>query len=393
MRELALKRLERHLKKAGKYLVLVFNDFFILALIFLFGAILYWYANALKQMPTDLAYYPVILAILLWLPSLIGKLVTLVEEADKYYLSTKNASMQAYLKPLYLYSFPLPSLLIIIMGTLLAPFAIFKLHLTLLSFLLIVASMLAFKGIDLSYQKSMLYSYQADFGLLIKIANLLLIMLEIVINQPLVTLIITVAYLTVVHFLGNGNNSQFNWNRAVLAEEKRQDRTYTLYAMFTDVSEKKIVYKRRKYLDFLLPRKEKNANRFLYRRSLLRNPDYLALWVRMTIFGVLVSLIVPTNYVLLVACVLVQYLTLYQLLPLGRIYDHHLMFLVSPVKKDPKDLISVLSQAIYLQMLILMLMMVVVQSSTLLINLVGLVVIDSLLLRVYLPMKLTKNRR
>ncbi|WP_304231012.1 ABC transporter permease, partial [Lactobacillus kitasatonis] len=54
MRELAKKRLNENLRQSVKYLTLVFNDFFILALIFLVGALMFWYAEAMKTMPTNL---------------------------------------------------------------------------------------------------------------------------------------------------------------------------------------------------------------------------------------------------------------------------------------------------------------------------------------------------
>jgi len=67
MRDLAKRRLQENLRQSLKYLVLVFNDFFILALIFLFGALMFWYAQAMKTMPENLWYYRPLVGILLWL--------------------------------------------------------------------------------------------------------------------------------------------------------------------------------------------------------------------------------------------------------------------------------------------------------------------------------------
>src|SRR5699024_4519428 len=83
----------------------------------------------------------------------------------------------------------------------------------------------------------------------------------------------------------------FNWRYAVESEKARKDRVYSIFSMFTDVEEKQVTIKRRKYLDFLLPKAiaKENPNLFLYRRSLLRNPEYLNLLVRMTVFAILIS--------------------------------------------------------------------------------------------------------
>ena len=51
MRELAKKRLQGNFQQSAKYLALVFNDFFVLALIFIFGAVMFWYAQVMKVLP------------------------------------------------------------------------------------------------------------------------------------------------------------------------------------------------------------------------------------------------------------------------------------------------------------------------------------------------------
>ena len=60
MVELAKKRLEENIKKNLRYLRLVFNDFFVLALIFLFGGFMYWYAQNLPKIPANLWAYKTI---------------------------------------------------------------------------------------------------------------------------------------------------------------------------------------------------------------------------------------------------------------------------------------------------------------------------------------------
>lgn len=82
MRELANRRLSENLKQSVKYLTLVFNDFFILALIFLFGALMFWYAQAMRVIPNNLWFYKPLVGFIMWLPLLAGRLVTLLKEAD-----------------------------------------------------------------------------------------------------------------------------------------------------------------------------------------------------------------------------------------------------------------------------------------------------------------------
>lgn len=65
MNNIAKKRLNENFKQSVKYLTLVFNDFFILALIFLFGALMFWYAQSMKIMPSNLWFYKPLVGILL----------------------------------------------------------------------------------------------------------------------------------------------------------------------------------------------------------------------------------------------------------------------------------------------------------------------------------------
>ena len=93
MRELANRRLSENLKQSVKYLTLVFNDFFILALIFLFGALMFWYAQAMRVIPNNLWFYKPLVGFIMWLPLLAGRLVTLLKEADMQFLFTQDEQM------------------------------------------------------------------------------------------------------------------------------------------------------------------------------------------------------------------------------------------------------------------------------------------------------------
>lgn len=149
----------------------------------------------------------------------------------------------------------------------------------------------------------------------------------------------------------------FDWRYAVESEKARKDRVYSIFSMFTDVEEKQVTIKRRKYLDFLLPKSiaKENPNLFLYRRSLLRNPEYLNLLVRMTAFAVLISWLVQDwRWALGLSC-LVIFLTVYQLLPMATEFDSNIMYRVYPIVRDNrgKDLVKVLNLGLLIQWLLI----------------------------------------
>ena len=100
MTDLIKRRLNKNFKKQMHYLTLVFNDFFILALIFLFGALMFWYAQNIKKWPNNLWFYKPLLA-LIWTATLgVGHFATLFDRADEHFLFNQDNKMKAYFKPL-----------------------------------------------------------------------------------------------------------------------------------------------------------------------------------------------------------------------------------------------------------------------------------------------------
>ena len=396
MRELAKKRLSENLKQSVKYLTLVFNDFFILALIFLFGALMFWYAQAMKTMPSDLWFYKPLVGLIMWLPLLTGHLVTLLKDADMQFLFTQDAKMSDYLKPMIKYSMVLPTILIVLLGGILFPFATIKAGITVWSYALIVIGTILLKGCMLLIEKENLYFYYNSpnwLSLVITLAVLLIGSLGAYIYP------IEVVVMMIIARLGTKKDKGiFDWRYAVESEKARKDRVYSIFSMFTDVAEKQVTIKRRKYLDFLLPKSiaKENPNLFLYRRSLLRNPEYLNLLVRMTVFAVLISWLVQDwRWALGLSC-LVIFLTVYQLLPMATEFDSNIMYRVYPIVRDNrgKDLVKVLNLGLLIQwLLISILWLILLQTDVhLWASIVALFVFTMIINYGYLPVRVKQQK-
>ena len=396
MRELAKKRLSENLKQSVKYLTLVFNDFFILALIFLFGALMFWYAQAMKTMPSDLWFYKPLVGLIMWLPLLTGHLVTLLKDADMQFLFTQDAKMSDYLKLMIKYSMVLPTILIVLLGGILFPFATIKAGITVWSYALIVIGTILLKGCMLLIEKENLYFYYNSpnwLSLVITLAVLLIGSLGAYIYP------IEVVVMMIIARLGTKKDKGiFDWRYAVESEKARKDRVYSIFSMFTDVAEKQVTIKRRKYLDFLLPKSiaKENPNLFLYRRSLLRNPEYLNLLVRMTVFAVLISWLVQDwRWALGLSC-LVIFLTVYQLLPMATEFDSNIMYRVYPIVRDNrgKDLVKVLNLGLLIQwLLISILWLILLQTDVhLWASIVALFVFTMIINYGYLPVRVKQQK-
>lgn len=397
MRDLAKKRLQQNLQQSLKYLVLVFNDFFILALIFLFGALMFWYAQSMKTIPRGLCFYRPLVGAILWLSFLVGNLVTLVKPADLQFLLPQDKQMGNYLRPMFNYSLIVPGIVLILLAGILFPFATIKAEISPIEYALIVVTVFIAKILQFKIMEDNLYFRQKVSLLLVNLAFLVVFVL--VTSWPksvycaILVLLICVTWL----FLKPHQEALFDWQYAVNQEAKRKSRVYSAFNMFTDVKEKQVSIKRRKYLDFLLPKKlnNENPNRFLYRRSLLRNPENLNLLVRMTAFAVLISWLVQNWIWALGLSCLVIFLTIYQLLPMANEFDNNIMYRVYPIEraKRGEDLVTVLALAMLLQWLVISLCWLLVLPLNLqLLESIGLLIIFSWgVLRLYLPVKIRKR--
>ncbi len=353
MRELAKKRLNANFKQSLKYLTLVFNDFFILALIFLFGALMFWYARAMRTMPSNLWFYKPIVGLVLWLPLLTGKLVTLLQEADMQFLFPQDEQMKQYLRPMIGYSMVLPTILIVLVSGILFPFATVKAGIPVWSYILLIISAIITKYWQLLLEKDNLYRANKINQFLYLILPLILLIAGCYFSIGYLILILILCFIA----SRVNHDKLFDWRYAVKSESTRKERVYSLFSMFTDVAEKQVVIRRRKYLDFLLPKSlaKENPNLFLYRRSLLRNPEYLNLLVRMTVFAILISWLVQDWRWALGLSALVSVMTAYQLLPMATEFDGNIMYRVYPIVRDKRgqDLVKVLALGLLMQWLLI----------------------------------------
>lgn len=403
MNNIARKRLSENFKQSVKYLTLVFNDFFILALIFLFGALMFWYAQAMKTMPGNLWFYKPLVGLILWLPLLTGHLVTLIKEADMQFLFTQDEQMSEYLKPMYRYSLILPWILELLLAGILFPFATIKAGISVAGYVLLVIAMLALKASQLDLEEHNLY-----FGRRVSnaVANLIVLAIALLsAYYPIAGVILAGLSVFIAPnyqpTFGQKINvkKQFDWHYAIESEKARKDRVYSIFSMFTDVEEKQVTIKRRKYLDFLLPKSlaKENPNLFLYRRSLLRNPEYLNLLVRMTVFAILISWLVQDwRWALGLSC-LVIFLTVYQLLPMATEFDSNIMYRVYPIvlNNRGKDLVQVLNIGLLIQWLIVSIFWLIVLpiDAHLWLSIAVLLVFTAVINYGYLPVRVKRQNK
>ncbi|MEJ6348647.1 ABC transporter permease [Holzapfeliella sp. He02] len=362
MKALYQTRLKKNLVKQFRYLQLVFNDHFLLALIIGMGGLLFWYADIMKRLPENQWFYGLIISVILFIPYLFGKLATFLDEADQQFLWAKDDEMMTYFKPAKNYSLALPLFFILLVSVVLLPLVYFKMSFSLVGYLIIVVGLMAAKYLNIELQAKKQFAISQNS---IKIISwiqpvmLLAIIGSFYLFSPLVLLVAVIGIIWSRLKLDTAQAS-FDWRQAVLLESRRQEMIYAFYSLFTDVKERTTKIKRRQYLDqtlnwFVKNPKKQSPQFFLFKRTLIRNPEYLNLLVRMTAFALILMVILDNTWFTLIMGIFIIFLTGYQLLPLYNQYDRHLMYFVMPFDASRKfqDFKILLTQALLLESIVL----------------------------------------
>ena len=395
MNDIVKKRLNTNFKRSMHYLTLVFNDFFILALIFLFGALMFWYAQNIKKWPHDLWFYKPLIA-LIWTVVLgIGNFATLFKEADEQFLFNEDDQIKEYFKPLYRHSLILPIILIVLVSGLLFPFATLSASVPVIALVLNTIGLIIAKDVQFHLVARSFYFNDREYYnyWIFLLVNYIFLLLSI--ELPYLNwlyFILAVLGIIAVPYLKQGK--AFNWYKAIDYEERRQDLVNNFYSMFTDVPEKKVKIRRRKYFDIFITKKNQTPNTFLYQRVLLRDPEYSNLVLRMIIFSILLSWALQ-DYIWAGAIgALIIFLTLYQLIPLGIVYEHNVMYHVQPIsmEKRGRALARVLQKGMLIEWIAISAGMIIFSPQKLFAfgMSIGLLIFTFALLYGYLPLRIEK---
>lgn len=283
---LLAKRRTKWYSQNIRYLRYVFNDHFILVLMFLLGFLAYQYAAFLKHLPQNWLPGYLIAAGVSILILFVGQLATFIEPADQQFLLAKEEAVQAYLQSSIKRSMLLPTVVIVLSITLLAPL------------------------IGLSFPL-----------VLVWIVVLLLIKYSLLVRKAR-------------SFIRDG---LIQWQYLINHEKKRQYAVLKIFSQFTEVKGLQQTAKRRKYLDVFLG-KSKEAYTYLFIRTFLRSGDYFMLMLRLTGLAVLSLILLDHDLFALLLTLVFTYLLVFQLLPISQSQDYQIMTRLYPIHVADKKL-------------------------------------------------------
>lgn len=338
MQALWQKRVQKHIQEQVKYLRLVFNDHFVIAIIFLLGALGYTYANAVKGLDPQAWWLKPVLSLVLLAAVSFGRLATLLKEADSVFLLPKESGLVTYLKSARLYSSWLPLIPMAFVTLLVAPLLLITKTVPAWHIAVALITLVIIK--DRRFSIQLRQWYQADETQATKGLSLILDLAIIAsqlyqwLNLVGVLVALGLAYYQRQQLARVQKTQLFDWLAAVGAEDSRMGRIYRLYNLFTDVPGLSSQVKRRRYLDGLLkPITAKPANTYLYlyARGFLRGTEFSGLYIRLVVLGGIILCFSHIWWLSLALGLLLIYLVGFQLLPFYNQYDQIIFTHLYPV--------------------------------------------------------------
>lgn len=402
MNNLWRDRLRRHQLDQFKYLRLIFNDTFVLAFIVLLGALGFWYSNLLDTINSELWFGKIVVVAILFITVQAGHLATLMESPDSTFLLVREKQFYKYFQSAENYSRILPILLIAVVTFLLSPFVFQGAHISVLSIVLLGLSAVIFKMVLLDIELLGLYGQHSIANINIKFASELIYLVVLLLSAYISAYIAPVVVLICWIVLMNrgqkwASEGQLQWQKAISDENQRMFRVKRFYNLFTDVPGVTSKIKHRKWLDFLfnsIKLNHKNTYLFMFARGVVRNNEYMGLFLRLTIVQIILLCLIDNFYVALIVEMLFIYLVGFQLKPYFKEVMQNLMQRLYPVSDKSKiaDFTKISNVMLLVQWFVNIFAVVYkfgLSSNSLLINLGGLLVIV-FLNYLYLPHQLKK---
>ncbi|HJH32909.1 MAG TPA: ABC transporter permease, partial [Ligilactobacillus aviarius] len=146
------QRLSQYQQRLLKYLRYVFNDHFVIALFFVFGAVCYGYFNFIDHYVHPLTVVDRVVAIITLMVILqIGKFATLLQKPDIVFLLPNDYRINDYLIKARHHSMTMTALIQIGCGLITVPFLVRVLHFSCIEWAVLLISQVLFKWMQLLF--------------------------------------------------------------------------------------------------------------------------------------------------------------------------------------------------------------------------------------------------
>ena len=339
------RRQQLQLKKFSRYSKYIFNDHFVLVLLFLLGALAYQYSEFVKTVTPDFLWGKLLIVAIFSGSIFIGKLATFLEPADQVFLLAKEKEWGSYFSKAKKYSLILPAILLLFLAAAAMPMLFAGRTIGASDLLPIYATLLLLKVIHLDLLELGLKigdrKVRQKNDLYLACAAILSFSVAIFFHPwvaPVLVILYTMFLRKKVQVAYEARYPLYQWEQMIASEEQRKARLNRVINLFTDVPQVKSKAKRRKYFDGLLRRVEGKSNsyQYLYARAFLRGTDYSGLFFRLLAIGMLLLLFTPSAGFSLGLSLLFLYLTGFQLMPLYFHFNENMLYRLYPTQREDK---------------------------------------------------------
>ena len=334
--ELWNERQKRYHKMLSKYLRYVFNDHFMIAILFLLGALSLNYASFLKTQTLKASWASLLVLIIMFISLQLGKLATLTKPADIVFLLPKEDQLSSYLLKAFKRSALLNCVMQFIVMLVLVPFLIIVLDFSQLEIIFLISLQVGLKCGELYFQMLNLYLTNTKQLRVFKYGFELLSLASCLIFMPQLSVIWLIALCLLSIYLTQ-KLKKLSWTKMLELENKRLNQLYRFFNLFTDVSYVKTKARRRKYLDFLMPKSFKSSTyTYLFWRGFFRSNQYLGLDIRLTVLGSIILIFLNDIKFALFFALIFIYLIGFQMLPMYFKYDENVFMHLYPLTAKVK---------------------------------------------------------
>lgn len=398
MNSLFNQRLQAHFTQMSKYLRYVFNDFFVIALMFIIGGIGYQYAMFIKHLQAGQWWEKLVLVVLLLVVIQLNNLVSFVKRADFVFWLPKEKEFFAFLRSGLRYSKSIAVIVQIVAWFIMIPFiektmVTINIALTLMFLVILVV----LKMMLLNFQMTDNYHHNGNF-LNNKIFYRVIIPLVVVALATYfnvyVGVIIGIVVLILSHLLvAKLKQQSINWQVVIEKTESHENSLNRFFNMFTDVENMQGAVKRRSYLDSMFKIFNNDVYSVLYSRGIVRDKEISGLLTRVSILGAIIIGAIKLDWMAILIAMLFMYLIVFQLIPYFTNFEDNVFTSLYPINFDlqVKSFTNVIGKIMILVIIVLMI------GSIFMFNLLGslmlflaLVIEWILLIKIYVPKKIKK---
>jgi ABC-2 type transport system permease protein len=321
------ERFGSRVKDLSRYLRYIFNGHLVVVLLFLIGGGAFYYQNWITGLSNSFPAVT-IMAFVLAIFLTYSPVYNFLLEADRIFLIPLENRLKRYFLKSGVASFVFQGYILLMVFAILMPmyahvgnhgfrlfFPFFVVLLAAKAWNLVVSWQISYFVQPSVYLWDMIVRFCINAllcYLLLQQANLLFL---------LVILVVLVFYYR--SYFVRTRKMGLKWDLLIASEEKRMASFYRLANLFTDVPKVKDTVKRRKWLDLFINRigfSQDKTYLYLFSRTFLRASDYLGLFLRLTVIGMLALYFITFGWGQIVLTLLFLYLTGFQLLPL---WNHH----------------------------------------------------------------------